>query len=162
DAAADEDAGVARVLAAPAVGAHRIRPRGDGVRAARCVLTRAACTVGDSGSGAGYTRWQGALVHGLVRTRVAQLFDRPALLQHAHEMRLDRALVPIFESGKQLEDGLPRAFDEAARLAMRHRAIAADQVERELDDHANTTEPSAIEECGGDLRLRLVFELWHR
>src|SRR5687768_5934792 len=105
---------------------------------------------------------QASSVDQFVGTGVTDLFVRPALLQHALKVRLDDALVTHLETGEELEDGLARALDEAARLTMGDRAITADQIQRELDDHPDTTEPPALEKCGVVLRLRLVFEFRHR
>ena len=88
-----------------------------------------------------------------MRSGVAELFFRPALLQHAAEARLHDALVAHFESGEQLQDRFARAIDEATGLAMRDRAVAADEIERELHDHPNTTEAAAFEERGVGLRV---------
>src|SRR4051795_8623199 len=62
----------------------------------------------------------------------------------------------------QFEDRFARAIDQAARLAMRDRHVAADEIHRQLDDHPNTAESSALEECGADLRQRFGLEFWHR
>ena len=110
----------------------------------------------------GSSTGRAALVDGLVWIRVVQLFFRPALAQHAIEVRAHDGFIAGVDAGEELEDGLARTIDEAACFAMRHRAVAADQVERQLDDHPNTTEPAALEECGGDLRVRFVFEFRHR
>src|SRR5688500_17630372 len=75
-----------------------------------------------------------ASIHEFVWTRVADLFIRPALLQHALKVRLDDPLVAHLESREELEDGLARALDEAAGLSMGDRAVTADHVQRELDD----------------------------
>src|SRR3954451_2030658 len=62
----------------------------------------------------------------------------------------------------QFEDRFARAIDQAARLAMRDRHVAADEIHRQLDDHTNTAESSALEECGADLRQRFGLEFWPR
>lgn len=94
----------------------------------------------------------GSIDH-FVQVGVAQLFFGPALLQHATETRLHDPLVAHFESGEELDNRFARAVDEASRLAMRNRSVTADEVQRELDDHPNTTEAAAFKERGVGLRV---------
>src|SRR5262245_9483987 len=85
------------------------------------------------------------LVHHVGAVVVEGLFARPALGEHALEVGANRALVAQREAGMEIEDGLAREFDQAARLAMGDRRVAADQVERELHDHANPAKLAALE-----------------
>src|SRR4028118_347734 len=101
----------------------------------------------------------GRSVHELARVGDAELFIRPALLEHAVKVRLHDAAVTIFEAGEELEDGLARTIDEAARFMMRDGAITADQAQRELHDHPNPAEVAAFEERGVPrFRVQFIFE----
>src|SRR5438045_6321020 len=90
---------------------------------------------------------------------VEHVLVRPTLVKHAIEVGTNDPLVALVEAGIEIEDRLSRAIDEAARFAMRHRAIAADQIVRELDDHPNPAKPAALEKCGAKLRdgFDLIF-----
>ena len=87
---------------------------------------------------------------------------RPALAEHPFEVRTDDAVVTLFERGVQFEDRFARAIDQSARLAMRDRHVAADEIHRQLDDHPNTAESSALEERGADFRHRFGLKFRHR
>src|SRR5947207_2724034 len=62
----------------------------------------------------------------------------------------------------QIEDRFARAFDQAARFAIRDCRIAADQIHRQLHDHPNAAEPAPLEERGAHLRRRFSLEFRHR
>ena len=77
------------------------------------------------------------LVDDVAAIIVERLFMRPAAGQNALKVRPDDPLVALFEAGMELEDRFSGAADQAPRFAMRHGHIAADEIERELDDHSD-------------------------
>src|SRR4051794_33726490 len=105
-----------------------------------------------SSRGARRFRWRccrGGRFAGWCRTRSIDQFGAagteqlgvwPALAEHPFEVRPNDAVVTLFERGMQFEDRFARAIDQAARLAMRDRHVAADEIHRQLDDHPNTAE----------------------
>ena len=58
----------------------------------------------------------------------------------------------------EIEDGLPRAAHQAACLAMRDRRIRSDQIERELDDHADPAELAALKKTRPHFHGRIDLE----
>src|SRR5437762_3095731 len=65
------------------------------------------------------------------------------------------------ETGMEVEDGLARAVDEAAGLAVRHGHVAADEVQRELDDHPDAAKSAPLVKGGADFRRRIDFKFRH-
>ena len=85
-----------------------------------------------------------ALIDDFAVVGIQRHFTRPSLRENALEMRADDALVSLFKIGMEIEDGLSRALHEALGLAMADRHVAADQVVRQLDDHANPAQAAAL------------------
>src|SRR5262245_28260372 len=75
-------------------------------------------------------------------------FVRPPLHEHALEVRGDDPLVAQFETGMEIEDRFARAVDQATGLAMRDRHVAADQVQRQLDDHPDAAKSAPLVKSG--------------
>jgi hypothetical protein len=61
----------------------------------------------------------------------------------------------------EVQDGLPRAAHQAARLAVRDGHVGADEVECELDDHADPAKRAALEIRGTDLGHRIDLKFAH-
>src|SRR5207302_2933276 len=86
---------------------------------------------------------------------VERLLVRPAAGQEALEIGADDPFVALLESWMQLQDRLARATDQASRLAVRHGHVAADEIERELHDHANTAKAPPLENRRADFHRRI-------